>query len=169
MKNLDRKIIWSNMNLDFEDWREYLQEEYPESSDDDLYYRMYEHNDYYLDDERINLNIQLSRPIIIIADLGLWNGRFSGYKEIKSGNIRDCLYADGDYVEWFVDESGDLRADVAHHDGTNHYLYRVYKDNVSERTIENLKNKIYNNTATFNDIARVTRRLGPEIARVYGW
>ncbi|MGE4353904.1 MAG: hypothetical protein AB7D36_07465, partial [Oscillospiraceae bacterium] len=54
---------------------------------------MHEINGEYLSDERMNLNIQLPRSIIIIADLGLLNGRFSAYKMIGSGNIRDCLYS----------------------------------------------------------------------------
>lgn len=44
-------------------------------NDDQLYNLMYEINGGYLEDERINLDIQLSKPIIVIADLGLWNGR----------------------------------------------------------------------------------------------
>ena len=86
----------------------------------------------YLSDERVNLDVQLSQPIIVIGDIGRWNGRVMGYKDIPSGNIRDCLYADTDYTEWYVDKYGDLRADATHHDGTNHYLYRVFKDGVSE-------------------------------------
>ena len=50
---------------------------------------MYERNGEYLDDERMNLDIQLDKPILVIVDLGLWNGRYSGYKEIKSGNIKE--------------------------------------------------------------------------------
>ena len=92
-----------------------------------------------------------------------------GYKEIPSGNIRDCLYSDYDYTTWYVDKSGDLRCDDTHHDGTNHYLYRVYKDNVSQAQKDRLKEKIYNGTATRADIVRVTRRLGDEIGKVYGW
>ena len=42
----------------------------------------------------------VSRPILVIGDLGLWHGRVSGYKEIPSGNIRDCLYSDCDYSTW---------------------------------------------------------------------
>ena len=98
----------------------------------------------YLSDERRNLDIQLSQPIIVIGDLGRWNGRVTGYKMIDSGNIRDCLYADTDYAEWYVDKYGDLRADAVHHDGTNHYLYRVFKDGVTDKQIENLQDKIYN-------------------------
>ena len=66
-----------------------------------------------------------------------------GYKEIPSGNIRDCLYSerDMDYSTWYVDKNGDFRCDAIHHDGTNHYLYRAYKDGVSDTQIENLKEK----------------------------
>ena len=106
---------------------------------------------------------------LVVADLGLWNGRRTGYKEIPSGNIRDCLYSDYDYTTWYVDRNGDFRCDDTHHDGTNHYLYRVYKDNVSQAQKDRLKEKIYNGTATRADIVRVTRRLGDEIGKVYGW
>ena len=92
-----------------------------------------------------------------------------GYKEIESGNISDCLYADTDYSTWYVDKLGDLRCDAIHHDGTNHYLYRVYKDGVRESQIDLLKEKLYRGTATRADITRVTRRLGDDIAKVYGF
>lgn len=163
------RLIWSNYALDYEDWREDLEAEYPELSEDERYYKMLEINGDYLDDERVNLNIQLSQPILVIADLGLWTGRHSGYNEIQSGNIRDCLYSQYDYTTWYVDKDGDLRCDDVHHDGTNHYLYRVYKDSASEEDREDLKNKIYMGTATQEDIARVTKRLGDEIGKVYGW
>lgn len=162
-------IIWTNDGLDYEDWREYLEAEYPELSDRERIDLMYEMNDTYLDDERVNLNIQLSQPILVIGDLGLWHGRASGYKEIQSGNIRDCLYSDTDFVTWFMDDRGELRCDAIHHDGTNHYRYRVYKDGISEEQMDDLKDKIYEGKATEKDIARITNRLGDEIAKVYGW
>lgn len=165
-----RHVIWSNDNLDFErDWKDDLSSQYPDHTEDELLSLMYDLNNEYLDDERVNLNITLSRPILIIADLGLWNGRRSGYAEIKSRNIRDCLYSESDYVTWFVDELGDLRCDAVHHDGTNHLLYRVYKDTATESQIERLQEKLYEGTATRQDITRLTKRLGDVIADVYGW
>lgn len=164
-----KHIIWSDYDLDLDDWRDDLQEEYPDMSEDELYAMMCETNASYLDDERCNLNIQLAAPILVIADLGLWHGRSMGYKEIASGNIRDCLYSDTDYTTWFVDKLGDLRCDAVHHDGTNHYLYRTYKPGVRQSQIDNLKEKLYYGTATRADITRITRRLGDEIARVYGF
>ena len=172
----DRHIIWSNQNLDVDDWREDYKE-FLEANELDgdpndeqaLYEWMEETNYDYLSDERLNLNVQLSQPIIVIGDIGRWNGRVMGYKDIPSGNIRDCLYADTDYTEWYVDQYGDLRADATHHDGTNHYLYRAFKDGVSETQMENLRDKIYHGKATRADITRLTRRLGDEIAAVYGF
>ena len=130
---------------------------------------MYELNADYLDDERTNLNIQLSQPILVIADLGRWNGRVMGYKEIPSGNIRDCLYSDTDYSTWYMDKLGDLRCDAVHHDGTDHYLYRAYKPGVTDAQVDRLKEKIYHGVATRADITRITRRLGDDIGKVYGW
>ena len=172
----DKHIIWSDINLNPDDWRDNYKDfleinEIDGDPNDEhkLYEYMVETNGEYLSDERENLNVQLAQPIIVIGDIGRWNGRVMGYKDIPSGNIKDCLYADTDYTEWYVDKYGDLRADATHHDGTNHYLYRVFKDGVSETQMENLRDKIYHGKATRADITRLTRRLGDEIAAVYGF
>lgn len=122
----DRHIIWSDMSLDPDDWRDGYKEFLEitgltmiRNNENELYKWMVETNADYLTDERMNLDVQLSQPIIVIADLGLWYGRKSGYRVIDSGNIKDCLYSNTDYTEWYVDKYGDLRADAAHHDGTN--------------------------------------------------
>lgn len=52
-KQNDRHIIWSNINLDFEDWRADLEEQYPDLSEDELIQKMYEINSDYLGDERM--------------------------------------------------------------------------------------------------------------------
>ena len=134
-----KHIIWSS-DPDYEDWRGDLEEQYPELSEQERMELMVEQNNDYLDDERCNLNIQLSRPILLIADIGRWDGRYPGYAEIKSGNIRDCLYSEMDDSTWYVDRLGDLRCE-----------------------------KLYSGTATRSDVTRVTKRLGDEIGRVYGW
>jgi len=171
MAGNEKHILWSNLDLDYEEQRDFYEEAYPDLSEDERIQLMYEDNAAALEDERANLDIQLTQPILIVGDLGLWYGRRMGYKEVNSGNIRDCLYTerDIDYATWYVDKLGDLRCDAYHHDGTNHYLYRTYKDSVTEGQIENLKAKLYQGTATRADITRVTRRLGDEIAQVYGF
>ena len=165
----DKHIVWSDLNLNYENWRADLESEYPDMTEDDRIALMYEINSDYLSDERTNLDIRQERGIIAIADLGLWNGRFSGYKMIDSGNIRDCLYSDCDYNEWYVDRFGDLRCTAVHHDGRNHYLYRAIKESATEGQIDRLKSLIYSGRATRQDITRVTKRLGDAIGAVYGW
>lgn len=144
-----------------------------EDPDDEygIYQHMVELNSFYLDDERMNLDVEVSRPIIAIADLGLWNGRVTGYKELNSRNIKDCLngFDSCEYHEWYVDEHYDLRCKAVHHDGTNYVLYRAYRDNVSEEQIEEFLSKIYNGVATEDDVNAVTRKLGDEVAKIYGW
>ena len=55
-----RHLIWSNYDLDYEDWRDDLEADYPDLSEDERISLMYEINGDYLDDERANLNVQLS-------------------------------------------------------------------------------------------------------------
>lgn len=121
-----------------------------------------------LDDERQNLDIQLSNDIIIIADLGLWNGRKQGYKIIESGNIKDILYSEADYVKWYSD-GYNIRCNAHHHDGTNYYLYREFKD-ISDTQKENFLEKIYNGEEISSSmLSRYTRSILPHINKVYGW
>ena len=68
-----------------------------------------------------------------------------------------------------MDRLGDLRCDA--HPPRWHELlpHRVYKDSASPSQIELLKEKLYRGIATRADITRVTRRLGDDIAKVYGF
>ena len=167
---MKKHMIWSS-EIDIEDWKDYLESEHPDVTDEYEKYRLCsELNDSYLDDERINLRVDLHREIIAIGHLQRWNGRVTGYKEIKGTCISDCLCGTcGDYVSWYVDERYDLVCEDAHHDGTNHYLYRVFKKGVSDTQKENFKCKIYDGKVTRADINRYTERLGDKIDEVYGW
>ena len=75
--NSDKHIIWSNYDLDYENWRDDLEAEYPNMSEEERIALMYEINGNYLDDERANLSIQLPQPILMIAGATLtsWSTR----------------------------------------------------------------------------------------------
>ena len=166
---MKKHLIWSNYNLDYEDEREWMEEEYPELTEDKRIEKMYELNADNLEEERCNLDIQMPEAILAIADLGLWYGRRTGYKEITSRRISDCLYSDRDteYATWWVDGRGDLCAEFIHHDGRNYITYREWKEGISETQKENLKAKLMRGEATRKDITRKTRKLGDRIAAVY--
>ena len=172
MKKFTSHTIWQNIDLDYEDWRVDLEEYYPDKDgydDDYRHERMYEINNDYLDDERSNLDIYVDCGIIAIADLGLWDGRRVGYEEMGN-TLSDCLYSeDCDYIRWYVDEYGDFRMTGYHHDGTNQVLYRAWREGLSDYQKETFLDKCYEGKVTKADISRYTRRLGDDIAQVYGW
>lgn len=168
-------IIWQNYDINAKDWRddfiynleennslaEYLIENDYNIDDDDVLEWAYNMNSMYLDDERINLNIDVKMPIIAIANIGRWNGRVSAYKVIESGNIADCLYSECDYCQWYCDDK-DFLFKGDHHDGTNYYLYRA----ISEENLELLEyGEIELNTE--EEIEKYTTSLRPYIANVY--
>lgn len=119
-------------------------------------------------DERSHLDsVDENCGLIAVADLGRWNGRFSGYKEVK--NLADVLYTKCDYERIYVDSNGDLRKVESHHDGSNSILYRYWKDGLTEEQKENFMSKIYNEECTQKDITRYTRKAGVGIANLFGW
>ena len=144
MKNTNKHTIWTN-RLDLEEYRNSMPpEEIAGLTDEELTSRMCEENELWLSDEKENLSkIQYNEPLLIISDLGLWRGRFPGYKDVDSGKLTDCFSCTcGEFVEWYVDMYGNLRCDDTHHDGTNHHLVRVWKDGISDHLREKLHDAI---------------------------
>lgn len=133
-------------------------------------------NDEYLHDERVNLDIPTNNRIIIIADLGLWDGRHAGFSYTDENNINSCLTSHIDYgycqSEFYVEKVGrtlELKSCDRHHDGRNYYTYRELKDGLSATQIDNFENKLASGIATRADINKYTRSLGEEIQEVYGF
>lgn len=122
-------------------------------------------------DEQTNLDVELDGGygcIICIADLGLWDGRKSGYKMIGGKTVNQILTVQqGDYFKVFYDsETDDVKAVDTHHDGTNYYTFREIRHNMD---ITILQERIYNGTATKTDINKFTKPLGKYVRKVYGW
>jgi hypothetical protein len=171
---MKRRVIWSNINLDIEDWRDDYKEylEMNEIDDKDpndenaIYNWMIDTNDCYFDDECVNLNKKLEGKILCIADLGLWNGRRSGYKIL--GTNLNTIFNIGsfDYAEFYGD-GHNIRAIEHHHDGTNYYLYRVIRDG---RKIDKLLSAIYNGEEiSKSKLNYYTKSIYKDVANVYGW
>ena len=177
-KNTNKHIIWSNYNLNLEDWiddlKEMLTEEGVDCSDwEDFKFldMINEVNNNYFDDERCNLNIPTEGRIIEIADVGLWDGRRVGYKLLNEHNIRACLNLKRgcEYGEWWVDSHNNLRSSQTHHDATHYILYREVKPEISSDQLDNFCWKLYRGKATSKDITKYTRSLGKRVKDVYGW
>ena len=177
-KNTNKHIIWSNYNLNLDDWIDDLKERLDECGVDcsewdenKFYEEMVEVNDLYFEDEKCNLNLPTEGRIIEIADVGLWNGRRMGYSLLNEHNIRACLNfkRDCEYGEWWVDSHNNLRSRQSHHDGTHFILYREVKPEITSDQLDNFCWKLYNGKATSKDITKYTRAIGKRVKNVYGW
>lgn len=161
-----KRTIWQNIDLKIEDWKDFLEECHPDVTDEyeqmDLIREM---NSEYLCDERANLNKKINGRILVLGDLGRWDGRVNGYK-ILDNNISSILETDCDYCEWYSD-GYNIKYKGIHHDGVNYAEYRVIRE---DRNIENLLDDIYNG----KEISRkklnyYTKSLHSYVAKVYGW
>ena len=159
-----KHTIWTN-DLDFDDWKKDLEEEHPGYDENDLIKLMYELNDDYLSDEKVNLDKQLDNILIMYGTLNLWNASRFGYRFLSSSNLNGIFTgACGDYVTWYV-EGEDIKCDDAHHDGTNHYTYRALKKEFSADEFEE-----YSWDNGFDKaLEEMTEPLGHYVAEIYGF
>lgn len=142
---MKKQIIYSNYTEHYTDeaYEEWLSEN--DLTEDECSWVDYynEVSNIYYEDEVLNLDRQLDEDIIIIADLGLWNGKRQGYRREKN-NLSNVLNTSwvGDYIEVYYD-GYNIKAIDCHHDGCNRYLFRKWKTGLSERQKEDFLNKIY--------------------------
>lgn len=156
-------IIWTNDTSAIES----LMEDNPEL----VWDTACEMNAEFLEDEKANLDIEIGEEIIVLGDLELWYGHRKGYKLLRGKtNVRDCLTGTcGDCVTWYVDGLGDLMCRDVHHDGTNVYMYRAWKPEITYAQRSYFMQKVAIGKATRKDITRYTQRIGNYVADVYGW
>ena len=136
-----------------------------EPSDEEITQEIYDRIEMTYGDEKLNLNKRLNGRILAIANLGLWNGRRSGYK-ILGDNLNEILTGFG-CDEWQVVDNGfNIVADGYHHDGHNYVEYREIKEDTN---YEVLLNKLYSNEpVSRKDINRYTRSIRKYVKEIYG-
>ena len=140
---------------DFEDW------ETTDVSD-----TIYEEIDMWFEDEQSNLFRILDGRIIAIADMGLWDGKRTGYK-ILGNNLNEVLTCGiGCNEKEIYCDGFNVYATGYHHDGRNHVEFREIRE---DRNIENLTDKLYSGIpVTRREINYYTRSLRPYVKQVYG-
>lgn len=157
-------IIWTN-NLDYEDWKDQLEADWPDEEGYDEEHRiriMYEMNDDDLEEEKHNLNKELGHRLVMFGELDLWNGKIGGRKILSGTNLNDIFTGTcGDYITWYL-ENGDVKCKDSHHDGTNLYIYRVLKKDDNEFDIEDFLE------ASIADAYEMTEPLGHYVEEIYG-
>lgn len=165
-------MIWTS-DTDFEDWKDGLKENYPNLSDDELRVMMDEANAEYLEDEKMNLDIQLPRPIVVVATLGLWDGRRTAVGTNGGWrNLNHCLEIQCESTldaEFFVDDNGDFCSVERHHDGANCFTFRMWREGITDVQKELFTYRALRGILSKKDYDIFTERLGDYAADVYGW
>ena len=160
--------IWSNADLDYEEWKDWMEEEYPTLSEDERVTMMYEENGHYLEDERLNLDIQLSQPF---WSLPIWGFGMAGARDTKKFPAAISVTA-------FT-----LITTTPHGMWTETEIFGAMTPTMTVQTIISIgyirtmfprrrktgSRKNLQRHSHQADIARITRRLGDEIGKVYGW
>ena len=164
-------IIYSNLDINEEDWREgfeeWIEDNCLNKDEEDLSEYIQHTLDIYLEDEYANLNKECG-DIIAIADLGFWDGRKSGYQVIRNHKLNGIFDVLGsyDYFKFYCDRY-DVKAELYHHDGVHYITFRLIKPNVN---IDFLKNKLYEQEeVTQKEITKYTSSLRPYVKKIYGW
>lgn len=163
-----KQMIWTSETLFDEQARQEYQAFQRKALDDAMYKVGDEEwaDEVYswLNDERINLDKEVDGVIVAFGNIGTWRGRRQGY-QILGSNIAGILKTECEDAEWYGD-SYNIRARMAHHDGTNYALYRITKD---RDEAERIAEKIYYHEIDEEGFRRRTRSLYPYVADVYGW
>ena len=138
--------------------------------DNNVYCFIAENQDMIYEDEyNHNLNVEINSKLIAIANIGRWNGRRCGYKELSYNlnSIFEC-WESCDYIKLYS-EHGNIKGIGAHHDGTNYVTFRKLIDNITDSQLELLENAIYENAGNVeNYIKRYTRSIYKDVKKIYG-
>ena len=163
----ERRNEYKSWLMDCQDMTE--EEAEVQKEEDSFYTWEQEEESFWFDAERDNLDIELDDNILAIADLGLWNGRRSGYKELRR-NVNQILQSFGcDYIKVYT-EGREVKHIGVHHDGTNKVWFRTWKAGTSEVAKDRVKEAIYNGVSNAEKLVRKhTRSIYKDIAKVYGW
>lgn len=159
----DKRIIWTS-EIDFEA----LESEYAGNIEE---YCM--DQEIYLGDEKMNLDIRTAGDVIALAANGTrypefyGRGTRYGYQEL-TGNVNSIFRISGDDREFYYDGEN-VRGTWANHDCFGDVVFRAWRSGISEKARENFLSLFCRGQASYEDMEKVTRSIGPDVAKVYGW
>lgn len=159
-----KRVIWTSDV----DWKSIEALEKDENLSESVAYEAErEDNLTWLDAEKSNLDIEVQNPILVVADLGLWNGRRSDYRILSGSRVADIFGVQcGDFVTYFADAYNVCCEDI-HHDGINRYIFREIRD--PEGYCQPLLDALRGQRNYKALMKRYSKSLLPYVADVYGW
>lgn len=165
---MKKHMIWTSDIGSLKDWNDFINDQIDEGyleedcSEEEKRKAIYEMNEQYLEDERINLDIPLDGKIIAIGNMN--KGRTKSSYLIFDKNINTILKDDYNYGETeYYSDGYNIRSTK----GDNHYEYREIREG---RNILNLIDRIYKGEPISRKMLNYyTKSIAPQVNKVYGW
>ena len=165
--------IWNHdtSKWDREEMKMAYEEFYDETPDEDELENFIEDiNAMHLDDERYNVKCYEKehdvKTYVILADLGLWNGRAEGGKIIKGlWNAISKCFEDYNHIYEYRRR---LCVDAIHHDGTNHFQIKE----LTPKGLEYVENHPYMSDRELHHRLFKDSHYSHEVTmfkKMYGW
>lgn len=171
------KIIYQDLELCeseiVSEWKKELKEKYPDCNEEEVLEIIYDDIYYKLEATYETIKkINLPETILCIEKIESGNSgndtEFE-YKEYPTLN-KCCLFpVKKGFVKSYIDEYGNVRANIYHHDGTNRCLFRMWKASTSQIVRDNILSGNLNRNFSQASINRYTERLGDYIGKQFGW
>ena len=176
---MEKTIYTTDYDYD-EEKKHYIQNQLEEGADitditeDEICNYINDSSQIWFNAEEFNLNVDTDNGenIIAIADMGLWNHRSIGYKDLST-NIKDILtvWSSCDYVTIYYDTTDrQVKGRGIHHDGINYVIFRKWKNNLSDNQKDKLYNAMYSGDIDYEKLLkRYTTSISKEVKKIYGW
>ena len=166
---MERYVIWSNLELKLDDWRERVLADSPALAGDEagMERRMAELNNLRLLDARINFDEELDGPILALGEVQVGEESAPVYKLYPSGNPASIFYTDSPRAEYAVDPDGELRSIHRYPGGTITVRYRVFKENTEPEIQQRLTALAAKGLLPEELLRDHTTRLGEHAALIY--
>ena len=114
--------------------------------------------------EERNLDKKLDGIVITFADLGFWDGRKTGAR-VMGRNLNSILNTCGCDTGEFFTNNGNVKANLHHHDGTQHLTFRLVSFNKANKIMD----MAHEGKLTWEYFRRNSKSLIGFLNEIYGW
>ena len=166
---MEKYVIWSNLDVKLDDWRERVLADSPALAGDEaaMERRMQELNNLRLLDARINFDEGLDAPILALGEVQVGEESAPVYKLYPSGNPSEIFYTDSALAEWFVDTDGELKSFHRYPGGTVTVRYRLFQEGTEPETVQRISELAAKGLLAEELLRAHTLRLGEHAAKIY--
>ncbi len=119
--------------------------------------------------------LETEHELVVTGTANIWDGERFVFKELDTTSVGESIQkvmnGSWEEVQIYV-EGRELVIEIAHHDGTNKYLIREWKTEMTDRKYTNLYKKLDLNPEVedrLETMKKYTKGIGEYVKNYYGW